>query len=68
MKKGLSLEETMYMAYIKNVQTAQRYSRGLRVLCPYFKWKDVGVASADEDYLMKQMMSWKAFSENNIPL
>ena len=51
--KGLSLEETMYMAYKKSAQTAQRYSRGLRVLYPNFKWEDVGVASADEDNLMK---------------
>ena len=56
------------MAYMKNIQIVQRYSRGLRVLYPNFKWEDVGVASADEDNLMKQMMSWKAFSENNIPL
>ena len=72
LKKGLSLEETMYLAYMRNIQTAQRYSRGLRVLFPNFKWEDVGIGSAekpvDEDTLMKQMISWKAFSDDNVPL
>jgi len=52
---------------MKNVRTAERYSRGLRVLFPNFDWKDVGVGTQDkpidEGALMKQMLSWKAFSE-----
>ena len=67
LKQGKSLEETMYLAYMKNVRTAERYSRGLRVLFPNFDWKDVGVGTQDkpidEGALMKQMLSWKAFSE-----
>ena len=62
----------MCMAYMKNIQTAQRYSRGQRVLFPNFKWEDVGAGTTDkpvdEDTLMKQMMSWKAFSDSIIPL
>ena len=72
LRKGLSLDETMYMAYMKNIQTARKYSRGLRVLFPNFKWADVGVGTVDnpveEDTLMKKMMSWKAFSDSIIPL
>ena len=57
----------MYLAFMKNVRTAERYSRGLRILYPNFDWKDVGIGSQaapiDEDALMKQMLTWRAFSE-----
>ena len=57
----------MYLAFMNDIRTAQRYSRGLRVLFPNFDWKEVGVGSQDtpidEDALMKQMLTWKAFSE-----
>ena len=57
----------MYLAFMKNVRTAETFSRGLRVLNPNFDWKDVGIgtqqAPFDEDTLMKQMLTWKAFSE-----
>ena len=55
----------MYLAYMKNVKTAQSYSRGMRVLFPNCNWKDTGVSenpeSMDELDLMCQMKSWKAF-------
>ena len=51
----------MYLAYMKNVKTAQSYSRGLKVLFPNFDWKDAGVEYTDELDLMCQMKSWKAF-------
>ena len=57
----------MYLAFVKNVRTAETYSRGFRVLYPSFEWRDVGIgtqqAPIDEDTLMKQMLTWKAFSE-----
>ena len=72
LRSGLSLEETMYLAYMKNVTTAKKYSRGLRVLYPNFKWESVGMGTTQnpigEDSLMKQMLTWKAFSDDNIPL
>ena len=56
LKQGKSLEETMYLAFMKNVRTAETYSRGLRVLYPSFDWKDVGIGtqpvSIDEETLM----------------
>ena len=65
LKQGKSLEKTMYLAYMKNVKTAQSYSRGMRVLFPNFDWKDTGISenpeSIDELDLMCQMKSWKAF-------
>ena len=67
LKQGKSLEETMYLAFMKNVRTAETYSRGLRVLYPNFGWKDVGIGTQqspiDENTLMKYMLNWKAFSE-----
>ena len=61
LKQGKSLEKTMYLAYMKNVKTAQSYSRGLKVLFPNFDWKETGVEYTDELDLMCQMKSWKAF-------
>ena len=67
LKQGKSLEDTMYLAFMKNVRTAERYSRGLRMLYPNFDWKDVGIgcqdAPIDENALMKQMLTWRAFSQ-----
>ena len=46
----------MYLAFMKNVRTAETYSRGFRVLYPNFGWKDVGTgtrqSSIDENTLM----------------
>ena len=46
---------------------SERYSRGVRILFPNFDWKHVGIGSQDapidEDALMKQMLTWRAFSE-----
>ena len=66
LKKGRSLEQTMYLAYMKNTRTAEMYSRGLRALLPKgFDWKDAGVGtdvnSIDELTLFAQMQGWKAF-------
>jgi len=64
LKKGKSLAETMYTAYMKDKRTAARYSKGLRVLYPKgFEWNDVlGEEPVDETQLSKQMQTWKAFS------
>ena len=44
LKKGRSLEQTMYLAYMKNKKTAEMYSRGLKALLKKgFDWKDVGI-------------------------
>ena len=41
LKRGKSLEQTMYLAYMKNQKTAEMYSRGLKALFPKgFDWKD----------------------------
>ena len=49
LKKGRSLEQTMYLAYMKNKKTAEMYSRGLKALLPKgFDWKDVGIGSAND--------------------
>ena len=62
LKKGRSLEQTMYLAYMKNTRTAEMYSRGLRALLPKgFDWKDAGVGTDDELTLCAQMQGWKAF-------
>ena len=46
LKKGRSLEQTMYLAYMKDTRTAERYSRGLKALLQKgFDWKDTGVGS-----------------------
>ena len=73
LKKGRSLEQTMYLAYMKNKKTAEMYSRGLKALLPKgFDWKDVGIGSAndpvDELTLCNQMQGWKAFMISGPPL
>ena len=71
LKKGDGLKLTMYEAYMKNVQTARIYSRGLQVLFPSeFSWKDAGVdtSNLDEVELSKQMLSWRAFVDESNPL
>jgi len=68
LKKGEGLKLTMYKAYMKNVQTARIYSRGLQVLFPSdFSWNDAGVDTShlDEDELTKQMLSWRAFVDES---
>jgi len=64
LKKGKSLERTMYLAYMKNKSTAAIYSKGLRVLCTSgFQWEDAGidVQEVQPEQLSLQMQSWKAF-------
>ena len=66
LKKGRSLEQTMYLAYMKDTKTAEMYSRGLKALLPKgFDWRDAGVGSdlnpVDELTLCAQMQGWKAF-------
>ena len=71
LKKGEGLKLTMYKAYMKNVQTARIYSRGLQVLFPSdFSWNDAGVDTShlDEDELTKQMLSWRAFVDESSAL
>ena len=71
LKKGDGLKLTMYKAYMKNVQTARIYSRGLQVLFPSdFNWRDAGVDTShlDEDELSRQMLSWRAFVEESTTL
>ena len=49
LKRGRTLEETMYLAYMKNTSTAAVYSKGLKVLLPKgFNWKDAGIGNAQE--------------------
>ena len=64
LKKGKSLADTMYTAYMKDKRTAAKYSKGLRVLYPKgFDWKDaLEEDPTDEAQLTKQMLTWKAFS------
>ena len=67
LKKGRSLEQTMYLAYMKDNKTAEMYSRGLKALLPKgFDWRDAGVGTdqnhpMDELTLCAQMQGWKAF-------
>ena len=65
LKKGKSLEKTMYLAYMKNKSTAAIYSRGLKILLPRgFDWKEAGVQKdqpLDPETLSKEMQAWKAF-------
>jgi len=65
LKKGKSLEKTMYLAYMKNKNTAAIYSRGLKILLPRgFDWKEAGVQKdqpLDPEILSKEMQAWKAF-------
>ena len=72
LRKGNSLELTMYTAYMKNKSTAWNYAKGLRHLLPKnFDWRDAGVdVQGNEDLkdLATQMLSWKAFSANSVPL
>ena len=66
-KSGKSLKDTMYLTYMKNVNTAQRESRGLRILYPNFRWEDVGIGTVQqpirEDELIKQMLSCRSFQK-----
>ena len=60
------MEQTMYLAYMKNQKTAEMYSRGLKALLPKgFDWKDAGLGASqtpiDESDLCVQMQQWKAF-------
>ena len=71
LKRGRSLEQTMYLAYMKNQSTAEKYSRGLRALFPKgFDWKEAGLQSdkepLDELALSEQMQGWKAFLSVNL--
>ena len=72
LRKGNSLELTMYTAYMKDKSTAWNYAKGLRHLLPKnFDWKDAGVdMQGNEDLkdLATQMLSWKAFSSDSVPL
>ena len=72
LRKGNSLELTMYTAYMKDTSTAWNYAKGLRHLLPKnFDWKDAGVDVKGKDdiqELAKQMLSWKAFSSNSTAL
>ena len=64
LRKGKSLEKTMYLAYMKNKSTAAIYSKGLRVLCTAgFNWEEAGidVQHTEPEQLSLQMQSWKAF-------
>jgi len=66
LKRGKSLEDTMYLAYMKNQSTAAIYSKGLKVLLPKgFDWKDAGIGNTqqpiNETELSAQMQAWKAF-------
>ena len=66
LKRGRTLEETMYLAYMKNTSTAAVYSKGLKVLFPIdFYWRDAGIGNAqeqlDEKTLSEEMQAWKAF-------
>jgi len=66
LKRGKSLEQTMYLAYMKNQKTAEMYSRGLKALLPKgFDWKEAGIQSdqgqINELTLSTQMQQWKAF-------
>ena len=57
---------------MKNKSTAWNYAKGLRHLLPKnFDWRDAGVdVQGNEDLkdLATQMLSWKAFSANSVPL
>ena len=72
LRKGNSLQLTMYTAYMKNTSTAWNYAKGLRHLMPKnFDWKDAGVDVHHKDdikELAKQMLSWKAFSPDSTSL
>ena len=72
LRKGNSLELTMYTAYMKDKTTAWNYAKGLRHLFPKnFDWKDAGVdvqGKEDIQDLAKQMLSWKAFSSDGVAL
>ena len=66
LKRGKSLEQTMYLAYMKTQKPAELYSRGLKALLPKgFDWKESGIQSdqgqLDELSLSTQMQQWKEF-------
>ena len=54
----------MYLAYMKNVSTAQIYAKGLSVLFPKLDWQKLGVdpSTVDNVTLALQMQGWKAFA------
>ena len=70
LQTGKSLEQTMYLAYMKNVSTAQIYAKGLSVLFPKLDWQKLGVdvSSMDNVTLAMQMQGWKAFANRGPPL
>ena len=72
LRKGKSLQMTMYTAYMKDTSTAWNYAKGLRHMLPKnFEWKDAGVdvqGTDDLKELATQMLSWKAFSPSSSPL
>ena len=72
LRKGNSLQMTMYTAFMKNKGTAWNYAKGLRHLFPKnFDWRDAGVdvdGTDDLQELAKQMNSWKAFASDSSPL
>ena len=66
----------MYLAYMKDINTAKHYSKGLQVLFPSgFKWPEETlikvsgnkspqqssrIADVDENELIREIASWKA--------
>jgi hypothetical protein len=64
LREGKSLQETMYLAYMKNTSTAQIYSKGIQILFPRgFSWNDLGIDSNNVSIseLSKEMREWSAF-------
>ena len=64
LETGKNLEKTMYLAYMKNVSTAQIYAKGLSVLFPNHDWKKAGIDTSQEIdtvTLAMQMQGWRAF-------
>ena len=64
LETGKNLEKTMYLAYMKNVSTAQIYAKRLSVLFPNHDWKKAGIDTSQEIdtvTLAMQMQGWRAF-------
>jgi len=70
LQTGKSLEQTMYLAYMKNVSTAKIYAKGLSVLFPKLDWSSLGVdvTAIDNVTLAFQMQAWRAFATEGLPL
>ena len=70
LQTGKSLEQTMYLAYMKNVSTAKIYAKGLSVLFPKLDWTSLGVdvEATDNVTLAFQMQAWRAFASEGLPL